>query len=91
MISNTEFQDAVVDFLGKYDIYPYSVTYTSEYSRSNDGCIIGITTFIVEDLDMILDLLDYKSLCDKSGFFVFRDKCTIILQGMPLVHLYSLI
>lgn len=73
MISNTEFQDAVVDFLGKYDIYPYSVTYTSEYSRSNDGCIIGITTFIVEDLDMILDLLDYKSLCDKSGFFLYLE------------------
>jgi hypothetical protein len=90
MISSTDFQEAVIKYLEKYDIYPFSVTYTSDYNRSSDGCILGITTYIVDDIDTILELLDYKSLCDKSGFTVFRENCTIILQGMPLVHLYSL-
>ena len=51
MISSTDFQEAVIKYLEKYDIYPFSVTYTSDYNRSSDGCILGITTFIVDDID----------------------------------------
>ena len=73
MISSTDFQEAVIKYLEKYDIYPFSVTYTSDYNRSSDGCILGITTFIVDDIDYNPRTSWIIRACViRAGFTVFR-------------------
>ena len=82
------FQEAVIRFLGEHDIYPFSVTYTYEVGPDGVG-LLSITMYVKADYDNLLDLLDYKSQCDKSGYIVFPDTNTIILQGIALANLYT--
>lgn len=79
------FQESVIQFLGEHDIYPFSVIYTYELSNG----ILAITTYVKEDYESILDLLDYKSQCDRSGYLLFPEYNTMLLRGMALANLYT--
>ena len=51
--------------------------------------LLAITFYLKEDVEEFLDKLDYKSQCDKTGFYVIEETNTIILTGMPLINLYA--
>lgn len=70
-----------------YNIYPFSVIYT----EGTGSIKISITLFGQDDLQEFLDLLGYRKLCDKTGFSIFYDKLTIILQGMAKDLLFRLL
>lgn len=70
-----------------YDISPFSVIYT----EGTGSIKISITLFGQDDLQEFLDLLGYRKLCDKTGFSIFYDKLTIILQGMAKDLLFRLL
>ncbi len=76
--------DKILAFLETKDIYPFSVFYTDAI---NNGAL-SITFYLNEDLDQFLDILEYKSMCDNSGFEIFRDTQTVILTGRSLITLY---
>ena len=75
-------------FLEDNDIYPFSVTYTYELGLDGSGAL-AITLYVKSDYDRLLEILDYKSQCDKSGYLVFPENNTIILQGMALANIYT--
>ena len=83
-----EIQDYILDSLSEiYDISPFSVIYTECFGSVR----ISITFFGSDDLQEFLDIIRYKSLCDKSGFSIFYDKITIILIGMAKDLLFNLL
>ncbi len=83
----TEIQEDIVAKLDRYDIHPYSVVCSFAISEG----IISITFYIKQDLSEFLDLLDYKSQCDKSGYLILEENNTIILSGLALINLYTLL
>lgn len=81
-----EFQEAAISFLGEHNIYPFSCVFT--YSVC-DG-ILGLTFYLSSDLLEVLDILDYKSQCDKSGFMILEKNNTLLLSGLALFNFYEL-
>ena len=81
-----EVETCVRDFLDRYEIYPYSIIYTKVIGRSSSG-LLAITTFLSSDIDEILDLLGYRTACDKSGYIIYRSTNTILLTGLALENL----
>jgi hypothetical protein len=75
--------DLVKERLLSQELYPSSVFFT--YER-NGGCL-AITFMAREDIDTFLDSLDYKSMCDKSGFTVYPTTRTVLLEGMALAKI----
>ena len=67
------------------DIYPFSVFFT--YSV-RDG-LLGLTFFFEQDLQETLEFLLYKSQCDKSGYVVLPETCTLLLHGLALIQLWT--
>ena len=51
---------------------------------------LSITFYIEEDLNEFLNLLDYKNLCDTSGYDIFLEDRTILLTGRGLMNYYLL-
>lgn len=80
-------QEDIVDKLDKYDIHPFSVICSFSIGEG----IISITFYLKQDLTEFLDLLNYKSQCDKTGYLVLEDNNTVILSGLALINLYTLL
>ena len=74
-----EIQDHVTNKLVEREIFPYSVIFS--YLEGKSRGVLSITTFFPHQLQAILDLLDYKYECDKSGYFIFEDTNTLLLSG----------
>lgn len=72
-------QESVLRFLENHNIFPFKITYTNL-----DSGYLGITLYTSSDIDDLLELLDYKTRCDKSGYIISRETRTIILEGTAL-------
>lgn len=80
-------QDLVTKKLQELDITPTLVVFTYQGGYS-DG-MLSITVCLKEDLDQILDYLEYKTQCDQSGYWINWKTKTIILSGLALIDFYS--
>lgn len=81
-----EIQESIIERLSEYDISPFSVICT--FQTEHNG-LVAITFFIKPDLNEVLDILDYKNQCDKSGFLIIDETNTLILYDLALVNFYS--
>lgn len=81
-------QKKILEFLQDHDISPFNIVFT--YSE-NTGGLLSITFYIPSDIDELLELLDYKTICDKSGYEVFPKTNTLILRDLALVNLYTIL
>lgn len=84
----TDIQDNISEIFGKYEIYPYSIIFTY-CMNSNKGGLLSITFFLPGDVDFFLDKVNYKSLCDQSGYTIIKDTNTVIITGMALLNLIN--
>ena len=80
-------QEEAILKLSSYDIYPFSVVFT--YAGGKFDGLLSITFFLDSDLDRLLEILDYKNQCDKSGYFIIKEYNTIILSGIALINFYT--
>lgn len=80
-------EDTVIRFLEKRDLLPFSVFFTYVLS----GGTLAITFFLRSSLDSFLDTLGYENLCDKTGYLVFEDDCTVILSRGALTNFQQLV
>lgn len=81
-----EIQELIYKKLYDLNINPFSVICT--FGLGFEG-LVSITVYIKSEIKEILDLLNYKSICDKSGYIILEDNNTIIFTGMALINLYS--
>lgn len=80
-------QESIIAKLQEYNIFPFSVIF-SFMSPDKNG-ILSITFYLPEDLEKLLDILKYKSQCDKSGWTIIKKTNTILLTGLALLYLYA--
>ena len=80
-------QEETIRKLSSHDLYPFSVICT--YSGGISDGLLSITFFSPQDIDRILEILDYQSQCDKSGYFIVNEFNTIILSGLALINFYT--
>lgn len=80
-------QEEAICKLSFYEIYPFSVIFT--YSGGISDGLLSITFFLDQDIDKLLDILDYVNQCDKSGYFIIREYNTLILSGIALINFYT--
>ena len=81
-------QEDAIKKLSSYDIYPFSVIFT--YSGGVDDGLLSITVFSLQDIDRLLEILDYQHQCDKSGYYIVKEYNTIILSGIALINFYTI-
>ena len=79
-------QEEITLALCRLDISPFSVIFT--YCL-NDGGTLAITFWLDSDISEFLDFVEYKSLCDKTGYIILRENNTILVSGFALIDLYS--
>lgn len=85
-----ELQETILNSLVSRNIYPMDVFYTSLSSPGEMNGTLGITFFTWLDLEEVLSLIDYDSLCDKSGILVFKETNSLILtSGDAILTLWS--
>ena len=82
-----KFQEDILKKLGEHEIYPFSTIFT--YEGGDPGGLLSITFYLEQDLDEVLNLLEYSTQCDKSGYTIFRESNTLILTGIALIQLYT--
>lgn len=87
MTGEERLQQEVTNWLTKHEIYPMSVFFT--YATVPEPKL-SITFYQGSDLTEFLDLLDYRALCDKSGYEIYNPG-TVILYGPGLNNLYLLL
>lgn len=80
-------QEEAIRKLSSHDLYPFSVIFT--YSGGISDGLLSITFFSPQDIDKILEILDYQSQCDKSGYFIVNEFNTIVLSGLALINFYT--
>lgn len=85
MKHEVEVQERVIRWLEEKETYPFNVTYTKALGSGKEG-VLSITFFMREDLEEFLDLIDYGTTCDKSGYIILEETNTIILIGLALRH-----
>ena len=78
-------QERVIKWLEEKETYPFNVTYTKALGTGKEG-LLSITFFMREDLMEFLDLIDYKTACDKAGYIILEETNTVILIGLALIH-----
>lgn len=81
-----EVQENMIKYLETFGILPFSVIFT--YGLNDGGCL-SITFWIKEEIDEFLKLVEYKNLCDKSGYIIVEENNTIMISGFALIDLYS--
>lgn len=81
-----EVEEKTIKFLENHNIYPFSVFFTDVIGSG----ALSITFYIEEDLNEFLNLLDYKNLCDTSGYDIFLEDRTVLLTGRGLMSYYLL-
>lgn len=85
-----ELQESITSALVSRNICPLNVFYTNISSPGEMNGTLGLTFFTWLDLEEVLDLIDYNSLCDKSGVLVFKDTNSLILtSGDSILNLWS--
>lgn len=82
-------QKKVENYLDSNGISPYSVIFVS--SRSNSIPILKLTFWLKSEINEFKKIIDYKSLCDKSGYMEFQNNNTIILSGIVLAVLFKIV
>lgn len=83
MTANVDIEEYIKQKLESLDICPFSIVSTSAFSSH----LVAITLYTSLDLEELLDKLDYKYQCDKSGFCIIKETNTIIFTGNALVQL----
>lgn len=61
------------------NIFPFSILY------SKDPQFLKISVFLRDDIQELLDLTNYKNMCDNSGVLVFNETNTILFTGVSLI------
>lgn len=79
-----EIQESILRGLEKLKIYPFSVFFTDALELRDST--LSITLYVKEDLDELLEILNYKNQCDKSGYKIFEETNTICLSGIALTN-----
>ncbi len=82
-----EIQESIIAKLQTHNIYPYSVIFSFE--AGDPGGMLSITLYIRAELEELLEILNYKNQCDKSGWMIVEKSNTMILTGLALLHLYT--
>lgn len=77
----------VISHLEKLNYCPVSCSFS--YSAGEPGGMLSVTFLTSWGLDQILDLLDYQSAADKSGFEVFCKSNTLVLSGYAMLSLFK--
>jgi hypothetical protein len=80
-------QEQVRKYFEKKEIYSHSIIYTYEFGGIYG--LLGITLYNNDDLQDLLKLLDYNSLCDKTGYVVIEEYNTLIISGSSLAKLLT--
>lgn len=78
-----EVQEWIQERLIIREIYPLTVFYT--YLGSPGGTL-GISLYSRFDLEELLEILEYKSLCDKGGFLIIPETNTLIVTGQSILY-----
>ena len=73
-----EVQKLVTDKLISHELFPFSVIFS--YLGGSSSGLLSITMFLPQQLDKVLDLLDYKYECDKSNYIILRETNTLCYQ-----------
>lgn len=86
-----EIQEGVEKLLEKRELFPFMVFYTSKRdSDTLDTGVLGVSFYLQEDLEELLTIIDYKSICDKSGYVVIPEYNTLIItSGSGIIDLWS--
>ena len=87
MSQEEKIQESVIQKLQAYDISPFSVLFS--YEAGESGGMLSITFYLEAELREILDKLNYKNQCDKTGWLIREESNTLILTGLALLHLYT--
>ena len=61
------------------NIFPFSILY------SKDPQFLNISVFLRDDIQELLDLTNYKNMCDNSGGLVFNETNTLLFSGVSLI------
>ena len=61
------------------NIFPFSILY------SKDPHFLKISVFLKNDIQELLDLTNYKNMCDNSGVLVFNETNTLLFSGVSLI------
>ena len=81
-----EIQEKVINFLNKINIMPFSVIFT--YGLE-DGGTLSITFWIKDEIDELLEKINYRSICDKNGYMILEENNTVLISGFALMDFYS--
>ena len=84
-----EIQEEIIEKLQNRDISPFSVIFS--YEAGNPGGMLGITLCLREELLELLDILNYKNQCDKTGWIINEKDNTLILTDIALLHAYTML
>jgi hypothetical protein len=73
-------EEIIETWLTTKNIYPFSVLY------SKDPQFLKISLFLKNDVDELLDITGYKTMCDNSGVQIFPETNTILYTGVGLIN-----
>lgn len=79
-------QEKIICLLGTFGISPFSVIFT--YGLDNGG-LLAMTFWLSSEVNEFLEKVEYRSICDKSGYLILESNNTIILSGYALIDIYS--
>lgn len=87
-----QIQSAIESKLISLEIFPLNVFYSyTSWSDEINGTL-GISFSNEFNLEQFLELMEYKSLCDKSGFVVIPESNSVLItNGATILQLWSLI
>jgi len=87
MSQEEELQENIIKKLQSRDLNPFSVIFS--YEAGDTGGMLSITFYLREELNELLEILKYKSQCDKSGWIIIEKTNTVIFMGIALLHIYT--
>lgn len=76
-----EIEKFVESWLISKNIFPFSVLYVK------DPQFLKISVHLESDIQEILEIIKYSSLCDNSGIHIFND--TILFMEMGLINFFK--
>ena len=89
MSQEEELQENIIGKLQSRDLNPFSVIFS--YEAGDTGGMLSITFYLRDEMAELLEILKYKSQCDKSGWGIIEKTNTIIFTGLALLHVYSVL
>lgn len=78
-----QIQDGVELWLTQKKLFPSGIVYVTSLN-SKYIPILKISFMFKEQLEDFREVLEIKSMCDKSGYQEYTDNLTVILSGMIL-------